>query len=112
MEIIFSALFIFLYAFTLQSLPILLFKDVVFMRLLPLVMLLMPFSGIFEAVNQSPVLFPDTPVSRLGLFIPIFLGNILGWIAGLRFRKIIDREYTAFLNKHKEAFDKDNDLTD
>lgn len=112
MQHITSVILVFLVAFTFQSLTILLFKRSIFMRIVPLSMFIVPFSGIWEVVSNSPELLTPTLISWLYILIPLLIGDILGWIMGFHFRKIIDKEYKETSAKYDEEYERDNDQTD
>lgn len=111
MQHITSVILAFLIAFTFQSLTILLFKRSIFMRIVPLSMFIVPFSGIWEVVSHSPDLFTQTLISWLDILIPLLLGDILGWIMGFRFKKILEKEYKEMIAKYEEEYKRDNDQT-
>lgn len=112
MQHIISIVLVFLIAFTFQSLTILLFKHSVFIKLVPLAMFIVSFSGIWEIVTHSPDLFTQTLISWLDLFIPLLIGDILGWIMGFHFRKIIEKEYKEMIAKYEKECERDNNQTD
>lgn len=112
MQHITSVILEFLVAFTFQSLTILLFKRSIFIKIIPLAMFIVPFSGIWEVVSNSSELLTSTLISWLDILIPLLLGNILGWIMGFHFRKIIDKEYKEMIAKYDEEYERDNDQTD
>ena len=112
MQSITSIILVFLIAFTFQSLTILLFKRSVFIKLVPLAMLIVPFSSICETVIHSPDLFTQTLISWLDFLIPLLLGDILGWIMGFHFRRIIDKEYKEMIAKYEEEYERDHDQTE
>ena len=99
-------------AFTFQSLVILLFKRSIFMKIVPLTMFIVPFSCIWEEVSNSPELFIPTLISWLDILIPLLIGDILGWIMGLHFRKIIDKEHKEMNAKYEEEHERGNDKTE
>ena len=110
-NIIFLVL-VFLIAFTLQSLTVMLCKRSLLMKILPLALFIVPVSGIWEVVSQSPELFTSTLISWLDILIPLLLGDILGWIMGFHFRKIIAKEYKEMIAKYEEEYERDNDQTE
>lgn len=112
MQSITSIILVFLIAFTFQSLFILLFKRSTFMKIAPLAMFVVPISGIWEVVSNSPELFTQTLISWLDILIPLLLGNILGWVMGFHFRRIIDKEYKEMIAKYEEEYERDHDQTE
>ena len=98
---------VFLYAFTWQSLPLLLCRSNL-MKVLPLAMFLVPLTSLMDVYVHSPGLFPETVISWLDLIIPMLIGDIAGWILGFQFRKIIDIEKEICQNESSEEETKDN----
>lgn len=92
MQSITSVILAFLFGFTFQSFTILLFRRSIFMRIVPLTMFIVPFSGIWEVVSHFPYMFVQTLILWLDILIPLLLGDILGWIIGFRFKKVFDEE--------------------
>ena len=78
MQNIFSITYAFLIALAFQSLFIL-FSG----------MFIVPISGIWEVVSHFPNLFTQTVLSWLDILIPLVIGDILGWIMGLYFKKLL-----------------------
>jgi len=107
-----SVILVFLVTFTFQSLFILLFKRSILMKISPLAMFIVPISGIWEVISHSPELFAPTLISWLDILIPLLLGNILGWIMGFHFRRIIDKEYKEMIAKYEEEYERDHDQTE
>ena len=97
MQPIVSIALVFLIAFTFQSFAILLFKRSVFIKFVPLAMFIVPFSSIWEVVSHFPELFTPTLISWLDILIPLFLGDILGWIMGFHLRRITDKEHKEMI---------------
>ncbi len=112
MQNITSLILTFLVPFTFQSLTILLFKRSILMKIAPLAMFIVPISGIWEVVSNSPELFTQTLISWLDILIPLLLGDILGWIMGFHFRKIVDKEYKEMITKYEEEYERDHDQTE
>ena len=112
MQHITSVILVFLVTFTFQSLTILLFKRSIFMKFIPLAMFIVPFSAIWEVVSKSPELFTPTLISWLDILIPFLFGDILGWIMGFHFRRIIAKEYKEMIAKYEKEYERDNNQTD
>ena len=87
---IIGAILMFLMAFTMQSLPLILSRGTLY-KVLPMVMFLVPLQCIAETAYTSGR-FPEAVMDYLVLLLPMIAGNALGWVLGLRFRKIIDAE--------------------
>lgn len=79
--------------FTIQSLP-LLWERHTFYKILPLVMFLIPLQCIAETAWRHRSLW-EAVAEYAVIFLPMIIGNILGWIVGLCFRKILDAERAA-----------------
>ena len=107
----------FFITFALQSLTILLFKHSTFMRIVPLGMFLVPFPEITSVIIGipeliSPELLAPPLIPRLVILLSILIGDILGWVMGFYFRKIIDKEHKEMIAKYAEESERDNNQTD
>ncbi len=89
MQNIFTIFYAFLISFTFQSLFIIGSGHSTLLKILPLGMFIVPFSAIWEVVSHFPELFTQTVFSWLDLLIPLVIGDILGWIMGLYFKKLL-----------------------
>lgn len=70
-------------------------------------MFIVPISGIWEVVSHFPNLFTQTVLSWLDILIPLVIGDILGWIMGLYFKKLLKTTKTGEGN-----YENDNNKTE
>ena len=89
MQTIISVTLAFLIAFAFQSLFILFSRRSALIKFFPLVMFIVPISGIYETAIRHPELFTQTVLSWLDIIIPLVIGEVLGWIMGLYFKKLL-----------------------
>lgn len=89
MQNIFSITYAFLIALAFQSLFIIFSGRSTLIKILPLGMFIVPISDIWEVVSHFPNLFTQTVFSWLDILIPLVIGDILGWIMGLYFKKLL-----------------------
>ena len=107
MQNIFSITYAFLIALAFQSLFILFSGRNTLIKILPLGMFIVPISGIWEVVSHFPNLFTQTVLSWLDILIPLVIGDILGWIMGLYFKKLLNATKTGEGN-----YENDNNKTE
>ena len=90
---IFACGLMFLLAFVIQSLPVVYSRSTLH-KLLPLLMFWIPLECVVKLAWECGD--PWEALTKYGLLLlPMIAGNVLGWVLGLRFRKIIDSERTA-----------------
>lgn len=80
----------FLVIFTAQSLPLILCRGV-FYKILPAVMFYVPIRLITDMAWETGDL-RGAAAEYCVILLPMVFGEILGWVAGLRFRKLLDDE--------------------
>ena len=82
-----------LMSFTMQSMP-LVYSTSTLYKVLPMVMFLLPLQCIANTAWETGNLWEAVSEYAV-ILLPMILGNLLGWVTGLRFRKILDAERTA-----------------
>lgn len=87
---ILGAVLMLLTAFTMQSLPLILCRGALY-KVLPMVMFWVPLQCIADTAYASGQ-FWEAIMEYLWFLLPMIAGNTLGWVLGLRFRRIIDAE--------------------
>ena len=92
----------FLVPFVIQSLPLVYSRSTLY-KVLPLVMFLVPLECIVEMAWDCGD--PWEALTKYAvILLPMTAGNILGWVLGLHFRKIVDHEHTAGDTEPKDDF--------
>ena len=90
----------FLMTFVMQSLPLVYSRSTLY-KVLPLVMFLVPLECIVEMAWDCGD--PWEAMTKYAvILLPMIAGNLLGWIVGLRFRKILDNEQMTDTDPGKE----------
>lgn len=79
-----------LVTFTMQSLPLVLCRSTLY-KVIPMVMFWVPLQCIVDTAWETGDLW-GAVMEYAVILLPMILGNILGWVIGLRFRKILDDE--------------------
>lgn len=93
----------FLVPFVLQSLPLVYSRSTLY-KVLPLVMFLVPLECIVEMAWDCGD--PWEALTKYAvILLPMTAGNVLGWVLGLHFRKIVDREHTVHTAEDTEPKD-------
>ena len=82
-----------LMSFTMQSMPLVFSRSTLY-KVLPMVMFLVPLQCISDMAWETGDLF-GTAAEYAVILLPMIIGNILGWVIGFRFHKILDAERAA-----------------
>jgi len=90
-----AVLLFFLLAFTVQSLSTMFRRRSLSMKLLPLVLFLAPLSCIADTARLSFVTLPESALLWMDFLLPVLLGLFIGWIAGIRFRHLLEEDRKA-----------------
>lgn len=85
-----AVLLMLLTTFTMQSLPLVVCRSSLY-KVLPMVMFWVPLQCIADTAWETGNLW-DAVREYAVILLPMIAGNILGWVIGLRFRKILDAE--------------------
>ena len=87
-------------AFTMQSLPLVLCRSTLY-KVIPMVMFWVPLQCIVDTAWETGNLWGAVTEYAV-ILLPMILGNILGWVIGLRLRKILDDEHAVRDNETKD----------